>query len=267
MKTIAISSGKGGTGKSCLAINLGICLSEMGKRVAILDANFALAGLDVLLGVTPKFHIGHVLLGRMLKSFDDIIIETPVGLKIIPASSGLRCLSALTAKQRNRLKKGLDSLVTKTDFLIIDMEPGLTNTVSYLQELADEVWFVTVSEPTAIVNCYAGIKSLLVDSPSKAVRIVVNQVKDEGEAMAIFKDIQTVTKQFLNRKLFYLGYVRSDANVGESVRIQSPIVLEVPDSPASEDYRKLACSFLNPDESTEFAAWLASQAVPNDWVN
>src|SRR5437762_277194 len=150
---IAITSGKGGVGKTNVVINLATSLARLGHRVGILDADFGLGNIDVMLGLTPVLHLGHFLTGE--RRFDEIIVEGPLGIRIIPAGTGIRALTALTSDQWQRLAGIIKQVSEGLDFLLIDTAAGISDNVIELLLMADRVLVVTSFEPTAVVDAYA----------------------------------------------------------------------------------------------------------------
>jgi len=237
-RVIAITSGKGGVGKTNVVANLAIALSDLRSRVTILDADFGLANIDVLLGLTPKYHLGHVLFGE--KELSDIIIEGPHGVRIIPASSGIQELSELTPAQRRDLVSKLSALDYDTDFLLIDTAAGISNNVMHFLTASDEVIVITTPEPTAIVDAYAMIKVIHGETPDKVIKLIVNSTQTAKDASQVMEQINLVARQFLNREVQYLGAIDKDAAVAKAVMRQSPVLDVYPDAPASRCLRMLA---------------------------
>lgn len=235
---LAVTSGKGGVGKTNVVINLAVSLARLGHRVGILDADFGLGNIDVMLGLTPTLHLGHVLSGE--RPLDDIIIEGPLGVQIIPAGSGIRALTALTASQWTKLAGVIKRVALDLDFLLIDTAAGISDNVIELLLLAERVLVVTSFEPTAVVDAYAMVKILTAAAPSKDVGIVVNAAGDADESGLVFRQLDIASSRFLHRGLRYYGYVVQDPAVREAVLVQRPIVDHLPQSPASRCFRILA---------------------------
>jgi flagellar biosynthesis protein FlhG len=160
---IAITSGKGGVGKTNVVINLAASLARLGHRVGVIDADFGLGNIDVLLGLTPAFHLGHVLSGE--KTLTDITLQGPLGVKIIPAGSGIRALTALNDVQWRRLRTVIQTISADLDFLLIDTAAGVSDNVVELLLLAERVLVVTSFDPAAVVDAYAVIKILTHAAP------------------------------------------------------------------------------------------------------
>ena len=260
---IAVTSGKGGVGKTNIVANLSVSLSELGKKVVVLDADFGLANLDVLLGLTPRYHLGHVLYGD--KELGEIIVQGPEGIQIIPASSGLQQMSELTMLQRNRLVDGLRRLDMDIDYFIIDTAAGVSRNVVHFLISASEVFVVSAPEPTAIVDAYAIIKIILAEDSEKPIRVIVNSVKGAEDAHEVFCQINSVVKRFLNREVDYLGYVERDSHVNRAVKSQMLVALRFPNAPSSRCFRDLARNIVR-GENRAFDG-LVWEKLVNDWIN
>ncbi len=266
-RILAVTSGKGGVGKTNIVANLAMSLCELEKKVVVLDADFGLANIDVLLGLTPRFHLGHVLFGN--KTLTEIMVQGPKGIRIIPASSGLQRLSELTLEQRNHLVECFTNLDQDTDFFIIDTAAGISRNVTHFLLSSQEVIVVSAPEPTAIVDAYAVIKIILAEDHTKDVRVLINSVAHEEEAREVFCQINSVVKRFLSREVAYLGHVERDPHVPQAVRSQVLVTHRYPDAPASRCFRVLAERVANDStSSTQFAPdGLIWQRLLNDWVN
>jgi len=260
---IAVTSGKGGVGKTNIVANLSVCLSELGKKVVVLDADFGLANLDVLLGLTPRYHLGHVLYGD--KNLNDIIVQGPEGIQIIPASSGLQQMSELTLLQRNRLIDSFRRLDMAIDYFLIDTAAGVSRNVVHFLISAGEVFVVSAPEPTAIVDAYAIIKIILAEDNEKPIRVIINSVKKEEDAYEVFCQINSVVKRFLNREVDYLGHVERDNHIQRAVKSQMLVMHRFPNAPASHCFRDLASRIVRCENQTsERLAW---DKLLNDWIN
>lgn len=237
-RVIAVTSGKGGVGKTNVATNVAIAISSLGFRVAVVDADYSLANIDILLGLNPRYTIEHVLKGQ--KSIGEVIVQGPGGVRIVPAASGMQYLSNLTTQQQNKLFNSLQILEKHFQHLIIDTAAGIADNVISLLRSADDVLVVTNPEPPAFVDSYALIKHLLTVCGDAAIRLVVNSVAQEQEARKVFERISVTIHRFLKKKIGYLGYVLEDGNVRKAVRSQRPFILQFPNSPASRCVKALA---------------------------
>jgi flagellar biosynthesis protein FlhG len=237
-QTIAVASGKGGVGKSNVAVNVALELAELGHRVTLLDADMALANADVLLGLTPKYHLGHVLMGQ--RTLQEVQIEVTDGLRLIPGGSGVAELTHLSLDQHARLIAELRAIETDSDFMIIDTAAGIAGNVIGILKAVAEVIIVTTPDPTALVDAYATIKLMHQAATDTPIRIVVNDVVELGDAERVFKQLRTTTARFLNREIDYLGTIPHDAELIEAVREQRPVVQYAPETPASRALRLIA---------------------------
>jgi len=174
-RVIAITSGKGGVGKTNIVANLGYALCKAGKRVLIFDADLGLGNLDVLLGLTPRYNLSHVLEGQ--KRLSDIVISGPGQLKILPASSGIQELTRLTHSQKMNLYTDLNVLLADYDIVLIDTAAGISSNVLYFNASANEIMVVVTPEPTSITDAYALMKILSVKYQEKHFRLLVNLAK------------------------------------------------------------------------------------------
>lgn len=265
LRILAVTSGKGGVGKTNVVANLAAGLAEMGKKVVILDADFGLANIDVLLGLNPRYHLGHVLYGK--KKLTDIMVEGPAGIRIIPASSGLQCLAELTLEQRNCLVQSFAELEGEADYLLIDTAAGISTNVLHFLLSAPEIVVVSAPEPTAIVDAYAVIKIVLAEEPGKTIRVLINSVSDEEESREVFRQINSVVKRFLNREVIYLGHIERDPHVLKAVRNQALVTHSYPDAPASRCFRKLAHAVALQGESSGVEHTFVWEKLLNNWVN
>jgi flagellar biosynthesis protein FlhG len=262
---LAVTSGKGGVGKTNVVANLAVSLSEMGKKVVVLDADFGLANLDVLLGLTPRYHLGHVLFGN--KSLTEIMIQGPKGIRIIPASSGLQRMSELTLAQRNHLVESFTNLDMDTDYFIIDTAAGISRNVIHFLLSSQKVIVVSAPEPTAIVDAYAVIKIIVAEEHEKSIQVLINSVENCEDAHEVFCQINSVVKRFLNREVDYLGHIERDSHVPQAVRSQMLVTHRFPNAPASQCFRDLARRIAQQEKTPQDTDGLVWEKLLNDWVN
>jgi flagellar biosynthesis protein FlhG len=237
-QTIAVASGKGGVGKSNVAVNVALELAALGNQVTLLDADMALANADVLLGLTPQYHLGHVLTGQ--RRLSEVEIKVTKGLRLIPGGSGVAELASLTLEQHSRLIAELRAIETDSDFMIIDTAAGIAGNVIGILKAVAEVIIVTTPEPTALVDAYATIKLMHQAAPDTRIRIIVNDVVGLGDAERVFKQLRMTTARFLNRDIEHLGTIPHDAELIDAVREQTPVVQYAPETPASRALRLIA---------------------------
>ena len=195
-RVIAITSGKGGVGKTSIVGNLGYALTKLGKKVLILDADLGLGNLDVLLGLAPKYNLSHVILGE--KTIEDIIVEGPGKMRILPASSGIQELTHLNKDQKIQILTQLDLLIESVDILFIDTAAGISSNVMDFNATAQEVVVVVSPEPTSITDAYALMKVLSLKYSGKDCKLMVNMVSRPEEGREVFRQLQLVTDRFLD---------------------------------------------------------------------
>ncbi|MFQ5454893.1 MAG: MinD/ParA family protein [Nitrospirota bacterium] len=238
IRVIAITSGKGGVGKTNVVANLAIALSKLGKKVMILDADLGLGNLDVLLGLTPKYNVQHLLMGE--KGLSDIIVNGPSGIMILPSSSGVQELTSLTDEQQLNLLTEFDKLPSKIDFFLIDTGAGISSNVIYFSTAAQEIIVIVSPEPTSITDAYALMKVLSTKHAERKFKLLVNMIKDEREAKEVYRKLSIVADRFLNISIDYIGYITLDNNMPKAVCRQKAIVDIYPNSQSSRAFDQLA---------------------------
>ncbi len=237
-RVIAITSGKGGVGKTSIVGNLGYAFAKLGKKVLILDADLGLGNLDVLLGLAPKYNLSHVILGE--RTIDEILVEGPGKMNILPASSGIQELTNLNKDQKIQILTQLDLLIDSVDVLFIDTAAGISSNVMDFNATAQEVVVVVSPEPTSITDAYALMKVLSLKYSGKACKLIVNMVRRPEEGREVFRQLQIVTDRFLDITIEYLGYVLLDGKVTKGVRNQKIVSELYPDTPASKCFTDIS---------------------------
>ncbi|MFN3166310.1 MAG: MinD/ParA family protein [Phycisphaeraceae bacterium] len=230
-QAIAVSSGKGGVGKSTIAVNLAIMLSRMGRKVALLDADMGTANADVLCNVMPVHTLAHVVAGR--KAIEQVIVQTPGGFALIPGASGLAQMAALGVDEREHLVEQFARLEQAFDVLLIDTGAGIGPNVLGLLTAADRALIVTTPDPTAITDAYAVIKTAHRQRPNLAINLLVNQAADQDEARQVYTRVANVCRKFLALDVVYAGYMLRDPAVSDSVRARRPFALDQRQTPAT----------------------------------
>ncbi|MFZ5944436.1 MAG: AAA family ATPase [Bacillota bacterium] len=249
-KVIAITSGKGGVGKTSFTINFGITLSQMGYRTFIIDADLGTANVDVLLDLHPKYNLNHILSRE--KDILDIMIEGPGGVQLIPGGSGLQNLADLDEWHFNRLINSFQTLEKYADIILVDTGAGLSKNVINFVLASDEIIVVTTPEPHAITDAYAIIKVMDDRDPSLRPKLVLNRVESPEEARQISDKMIRVTERFLSIRLESLGYILEDTNVLRAIKKLKPFVLSEPSTPAAQCVRNIAQKLLSPDLQQDY---------------
>ncbi len=236
-RTITVTSGKGGVGKTSLVANIAVCLAQAGQRVIILDADLGLANIDVVFGVRPKHNLMDVVNGDM--NIDEIMIQGPSGIQIIAGGSGVSELAQLDVAKTQRLFNQLRFLEDKTDFLLIDTGAGISDSVISFCQAADQIVVITTTEPTAMADAYGIIKIISNRRPDSHVSVLVNRVDDDCEGVQVHERLARVANDFLGFEVHHLGTLPQDRNMHLAVRQQTPLLLFSPMSPAAVGIRKI----------------------------
>lgn len=237
-RVIAVTSGKGGVGKTNVSVNLAYALQHLGRAVVVLDADLSLANVDVLLGTTPRYHLGHLLTGE--RTIGELLYTAPEGLRLIAGGSGLTELIHVSPEGLARFIRSMHDLQHVADYVLVDTSAGLGPAVLAFTLAADDVLLVTTPEPTAMTDAYALVKTLVRRQPGVRISLVVNMAEDHREAQEAADRLCTTTLRFLNTPLEVLGFLPFDPQVARSVRRQAPFVLAQPDSPAARGVVQLA---------------------------
>ncbi|MBT3272458.1 MAG: MinD/ParA family protein [Spirochaetales bacterium] len=226
-RIIAVSSGKGGVGKTNLSINLALGYAQLGKKVIVLDADLGLANVNVILGIIPKYNLYHLI--RKQKTMQDIILDTGYGIKIVAGASGFSKIANLTDNEREGFIEELSAL-SDADVIIIDTSAGVSNNVLDFIAAADDAIIVTTPEPTAITDAYGIVKIIAteVDYLNLGLKLIVNRVKSVTQAKKVAERVINIAGQFLNLKIDYLGYVYDDPAVSQAVLKQKPFLIDEP---------------------------------------
>ncbi|TWX72527.1 MinD/ParA family protein [Colwellia sp. C1TZA3] len=243
IKVIAVSGGKGGVGKTNVSLNTAISLAKLGKRVLVLDADLGLANVDVMLGLRVKRNLSHVLSGEC--ELDDIIIQGPAGINIIPATSGTQSMVDLTPAEHAGLIRAFSDMQTKFDILIVDTAAGISDMVLSFCRASQDVLLVVCDEPTSITDCYALMKLLSRDHGLFKFKVVANMVRTPNEGKNLFAKLAKVTDRFLDVTLELVAVIPYDENIRKSVRKQQAIVEAYPNSPASISLQGLAKNIIS----------------------
>ncbi len=237
-RVLAVAGGKGGVGKSCVAVNLGMTLSMAGHDVMLLDADLGLANVDVLLGLQPVRNLGHLVDGNC--SLADLVLQAPQGLKVVPATSGTRRMAQLSTAQHAAVIRAFDDYPSPPDYLLIDTAAGLSDSVTMFASAADEVIVVLCDEPASLTDAYALIKVLSREYDVERFQVVANMVRGADDGRRVFEKLARVTSRFLDVPLTYMGMVPADEHVRQAVRRQKAVVDAWPGSRATAAFKNLA---------------------------
>ena len=239
IRVVTIASGKGGVGKTNVAINLAVAWAQLGRKPIIMDADLGLANIDVTLGLHPKLNLSHVISGEA--TLEEIIVDGPGGVRVIPASSGVQRMAHLSAVEHAGLIRAFSELSIDIDLLIIDTAAGIDNSVTAFSRAAHEVIMVVCDEPTSITDAYALIKLLNKEHGIHRFRIVANMAHSIKEGKGLYKKLMAVTDQFLDEVILdFAGMVPYDTFLRKAIQKQRPIVEMFPGAPASEAFKKIA---------------------------
>lgn len=235
---ISITSGKGGVGKTNITANLAYLLAGLKKKTLILDADCGLANIDLILGLTPKYNLYHVLKGE--RTLREAIVNGPGGIKILASSSGIQEMSSLSMEQKVTLQDELNALQVRPDFMLIDTSAGISDNVLYFNMVASEIIVVVTPEPTSLTDAYALIKILYQRHAKKRFSLLVNMVKTPNEAKEVFQRLARATNHFLNLAIEEVGYISYDENLQRGVKQQKLLAELYPDSPSVKCLRAVA---------------------------
>ena len=239
-RVIAVTSGKGGVGKSNVVVNLGLALAQRGLNVLLIDADLGLGNLDILLGLTPRFTLQDALASQL--KLAEVIVDGPGGLKILPASSGIAELASLDESQKLFLLNEMDYYTEDVDVVLIDTGAGISPNVLFFNIGAQERILVVNNQPPAIADAYALIKILVSQHGETSFKLLVNGLAHHREAESVYRTLLRVADRFLGREiaLDYLGFVPYDQAMPKAVMRQQPVLALYPQSPASKSFVMIA---------------------------
>ncbi len=238
VKVISVTGGKGGVGKSNITVNLAISLAKKGQKVLIMDADLGLANVDIMLGIRAEKNLSHLVNGEA--TLEEIMLDGPEGIKIIPASSGTKQMAQLSEMEHAGLIRAFSTLTEQIDVLLVDTAAGIADNVISFAQASQDLLVVVCDEPTSITDAYALIKILSQEHGLFRFRVVANMVRTEKEGQDLFRKLSRVTDQFLDVALDFVGSIPFDENVRKAVRKQQPLVNIYPSTAASLAMNKLA---------------------------
>lgn len=241
-RVITVTSGKGGVGKSNISVNLAIALSKLGNRVIILDADFGLANVEVMLGIRPQYNLADMMFRG--KNLSDIITEGPENIGFISGGSGIQELTNLTRDQIVYLIQKLVELDERADIIIVDTGAGISDSVLEFVAASTEVLLVTTPEPTSITDAYALLKTLNrkmdISLEDTVIKMISNRIESDEEGKELYEKLSLVANKFLNLKLEYMGSIPQDSNVSKAVIRQKPAITLFPNSNFSKSISSFA---------------------------
>lgn len=242
LRIIAVTSGKGGVGKTNFTVNLAIALSRAGKSVLIIDADLGLANVEVILGRSSKYTMMNLLNDNI--SLETIILEGPEGIKYISGGSGFEQLADLSMHERVLLIKKLYECEAFADIILVDTGAGVGRNVLDFLEAADEIILLTTPEPTALTDAYAVVKACRVSCENLNIKLVVNRIYDENEGIEVSSKLIATTRKFLGVSMESLGVIYDDRNMVNAIKRQNPLLLSYPDTIAAKCITVIAQSIL-----------------------
>ncbi|MFK7795443.1 MAG: MinD/ParA family protein [Gammaproteobacteria bacterium] len=251
VRCIAITGGKGGVGKTNISINLATSFSRLNKRVMLLDADFGLANVDVVLGLTPEHNLLHVIENKC--TLQDVLLDGPENIKIVPASSGVKRMANLNSLEQSGLISAFSEMGDQVDVMIIDTAAGISDSVVHFARAAGEVVVVVCDEPASIADAYALIKVLSRDYAVNKVSVISNQVESKAHGEMLFNQILRVINKYLDVSVSYLGAVPDDAYLKKAVKRQLAVTCAYPRSRASEAFKEIAKK-INSKKIEEFSS-------------
>ena len=237
-QVIAVTGGKGGVGKTSVSITLSIARAELGRQVVLLDADLGLANVDVLLGLQPRHTLADVLAGTC--TLDQILLEGPGGVRIIPASSGTQTMVGLDPREHAGLIHAFSDIAATLDVLLIDTAAGIADSVVSFVRAAQECIVVACDEPSSLADAYALIKLLNRDHGMQRFRLLGNMVRSPQEGRALYAKLSQVCERFLDVTLLDAGFIPFDDLVRKCIQRQRPVLTGAPQSRAAQAFRELA---------------------------
>ena len=253
VRVIAITSGKGGVGKTNIAVNLAIALQRRGHRVLVIDADLGMANVDILLGASSRKHLLDLLQPEV--KLDDVIVETPHGVQYISGGSGIEKALEYDHAEKVLLQQKLADCAARADLIIVDTGAGLGRNVMDFILAADEVLLVTTPEPTSLTDAYAVMKAYSIYAAQKNLRLIINRVYEQKESREVALKLQRAAEKFLHMSVDCLGYVFEDTSVTKAVRKQTPLLKATPNAAAARCIDALAETLLTGSEMHVKRGW------------
>ena len=241
LPALAVTGGKGGVGKTCVAVNLAVALAKAGMKPLLVDLDLGLANADVLLGVDPQHTLHDVVFGG--KSLESVVTPTPWQVDFIPAASGHEELTRLSERQLSDLFAGIGRLSAGHDLVILDTPAGIGREVMWALRSARTILVVVTPDPTSLTDAYALIKVFESQAPGRDIRVLVNQANNLGEAQSVHNRLAGVARTHLKRDLVFVGFLPRDQALTEAVRRRKPLAAGTIDGPAMTAFKGLAARF------------------------
>ncbi len=246
-RIISVASGKGGVGKTNLVVNIGLALQKSGKEVLILDADMGMANVDVLLGLTSRYHLGHVL--KQKCELEDALINGPEGITVLPGASGIDQFIDINMAQIENLLELSASIEKNYDFILMDIGAGAHKGVVNFIRAADEIMIILTPEPTAVMDAYSLLKILSNYEVSSRLNLIINQVESKKEAKGVTERMGSAIEEYLDMELDVSSYVPHDSFLPKAVRKQKPVMELYPNSRSGKAFSRIARNLL--DEASQ----------------
>lgn len=242
VRVICVASGKGGVGKTNVTVNLGLALSLQNQNVMLMDADLEMANINIVLGLHPRYNLSHVI--NQERTLEEIIINGPHGVRIIPASSGIKRMAELTLEENAGLVSAFSELNELVDILLIDSAAGIADSVLTFSQASHDVMLVVCNEPASIIDAYALIKLLSQDSRIDHFQILANRVANAQEGLEVFNQLVHITDRSLDVTLNYCGFVPEDIQLRKAVKAQRAVVDIFPHSPSAAAFHRIATQII-----------------------